>query len=113
MGDPFAIPFLNKVLEDKEHKFDPIVRHEVNKIISLLERKKKKKKKKKIIIIIIIIKSNKKYQAAEALAAIGKEESLILLEKYSEDASPEVADTCKIAKEHLKWKINHNGFIFK
>jgi deoxyhypusine monooxygenase len=69
MRDPLAVPYLTKILENKDE--NAIVRHE----------------------------------AAEALGAIGLHESLSLLEKYASDSAIEVADTCKIAVDRLKWNI--------
>lgn len=46
-----------------------------------------------------------RHEAAEALAAIGQEDVLPLLEEYCQDESSEVAETCKISVERLKWNI--------
>ncbi len=48
-------------------------------------------------------------QAGEALGAIGLEESLPLLEQYSRDSVPEVAETCSLAIDTIKYKLKHKG----
>lgn len=42
-------------------------------------------------------------QAAEALGAIGGDEVLEVLLEYCNDERPEVAETCQIASERIKW----------
>jgi len=53
-----------------------------------------------------------RHEAAEALGAIGSNNVLSLLEKYINDPSIEVSETCQIAVNRLKWlnsnKINVN-----
>jgi len=44
-----------------------------------------------------------RHEAAEALGAINQLESQALLEKYMNDTSPEVSDTCKIAVDRIKF----------
>lgn len=46
-----------------------------------------------------------RHEAAEALGAIGAEQSLPVLEKFSNDPAPEVADTCKLAADLVKYKL--------
>jgi len=45
-----------------------------------------------------------RHEAAEALGAIGAEESLAMLEKFCEDDKREVAETCRLAVSRLRWK---------
>lgn len=45
-----------------------------------------------------------RHEAAEALGALGQEETLPVLEEYSTHKIPEVRDTCVIAVDLLKWK---------
>eukprot|EP01083_Nonionella_stella_P232960 821280_1 len=45
-----------------------------------------------------------RHEAAEALGAIGKEESLDVLKKFVNDSSLEVAQTCQLAIDTIKWK---------
>jgi len=45
-----------------------------------------------------------RHEAGEALGAIGSEESLPLLEEYSKDADIDVAETCILAVDRIKWK---------
>lgn len=49
---------------------------------------------------------SKNYFSAEALGAIGSPESIEILEKYCKDPSPEVAETCEIALDRIKWLSN-------
>lgn len=67
MLNPYAIPELVKVLEDKNQ--DPMVRHE----------------------------------AGEALGAIGSVDAVSILEKYKDDPTVEVAETCQLALERINW----------
>lgn len=48
-----------------------------------------------------------RHEAAEALAAIGKTESLDILERFINDESPEVADTCQIAVMRIRWRAEN------
>merc|ERR1712000_194114 len=50
-----------------------------------------------------------RHEAGEALGAIGLEESLPLLEQYSRDSVPEVAETCSLAIDTIKYKLKHKG----
>ena len=45
-----------------------------------------------------------RHEAAEALGAIGAEESLAMLEKFCDDDKREVAETCRLAVSRLRWK---------
>jgi hypothetical protein len=48
-------------------------------------------------------------QAGEALGAIGAEQVLPLLEQFSQDPMPEVAETCRLAIDTIKWKQKNPG----
>ncbi|XP_028403204.1 deoxyhypusine hydroxylase-like [Dendronephthya gigantea] len=67
MQDEYAIPFLIRVLEDRNQ--EPMVRHE----------------------------------AGEALGAIGAPEVIDVLTKCLNDEQIEVAETCELALERIKW----------
>nr|NVI76077.1 nero [Cucujiformia] len=45
-----------------------------------------------------------RHEAAEALGAIGSTKSINVLEKYKLDPVIEVAETCEIALDRIKWK---------
>ncbi|OQR90599.1 deoxyhypusine hydroxylase [Thraustotheca clavata] len=45
-----------------------------------------------------------RHEAAEALGAIGDKRSLDILEKYSNDPAPEIAETCQLALGLIKYK---------
>nr|MBE5726519.1 nero [Cucujiformia] len=47
-----------------------------------------------------------RHEAAEALGAIGSDEALECLKKYKNDEVIEVAETCELALERLKWFKN-------
>lgn len=47
-----------------------------------------------------------RHEAAEALGAIGHEKSLAVLEKYAKDPAPEVSQTCELAIELIKYRMN-------
>lgn len=44
-----------------------------------------------------------RHEAGEALGAIGESSVIPLLEKYREDPIPEVAETCELALNRLRW----------
>lgn len=44
-----------------------------------------------------------RHEAAEALGAIGDASAVGVLEKYAQDPVPEVADTCKLSLDLIKW----------
>jgi len=48
-----------------------------------------------------------RHEAAEALAAIGLEESTPILIKYCDDPHPEVSETCQIAVDRINWRKEH------
>ncbi|CAH0563750.1 unnamed protein product [Brassicogethes aeneus] len=50
-----------------------------------------------------------RHEAAEALGAIGSPESLTILQKYSTDNAVEVAETCQLALERIKWLENQEN----
>lgn len=45
-----------------------------------------------------------RHESAEALGSIGAERSIALLERCTQDTKMEVAETCAIAAEFVKWK---------
>jgi deoxyhypusine monooxygenase len=53
-----------------------------------------------------------RHECAEAMGAIGAMESMEMLVEYSTDASQEVAETCQIAIEKLKWNAANPGVVF-
>ena len=48
-----------------------------------------------------------RHEAAEALGAIGDDSSLETLEKFQDDAAPEVRETCRLALDLLNWRRDH------
>jgi deoxyhypusine monooxygenase len=48
-----------------------------------------------------------RHESGEALGAIADPSTLPLLEKFADDARPEVAETCQIASRRVKWVIDH------
>lgn len=53
-----------------------------------------------------------RHEAAEALGAIGDPSVTELLEKFSNDPLPEVAETCQIALDRIKWLPTKNRESF-
>ncbi|XP_050299033.1 deoxyhypusine hydroxylase [Anthonomus grandis grandis] len=47
-----------------------------------------------------------RHEAAEALGAIGSPESIKILESYKDDQCREVAETCQLALDRIKWLQN-------
>ena len=55
-----------------------------------------------------------RHEAGEALGAIGDSSVCAILEKYSGDSSPEVAETCQIALDRIAWlEESESGSTFK
>eukprot|EP00051_Salpingoeca_urceolata_P005260 m.71585 g.71585 ORF g.71585 m.71585 type:complete len:304 (+) comp14192_c0_seq3:52-963(+) len=50
-----------------------------------------------------------RHEAGEALGAIGAPQSKPILEHYSKDSRPEIAETCQIALERLGWVQQQSG----
>eukprot|EP01098_Paradermamoeba_levis_P006687 TRINITY_DN2776_c0_g1_i1.p1 TRINITY_DN2776_c0_g1~~TRINITY_DN2776_c0_g1_i1.p1 ORF type:complete len:291 (-),score=76.52 TRINITY_DN2776_c0_g1_i1:240-1112(-) len=50
-----------------------------------------------------------RHEAGEALGAIGLQDSLPILEKFSSDPIIEVAETCQIAVDRIKWKLEQKA----
>lgn len=53
-----------------------------------------------------------RHECAEAMGAIGLPESMDILVEFSKDASEEVAETCLIAIERLKWNAANPGVTY-
>ena len=51
-----------------------------------------------------------RHECAEALGAIGDETVLPVLEKFLSDPAIEVSETCEIALDLVKWKIENVCF---
>lgn len=51
----------------------------------------------------ITVLKNTHFHSGEALGAIGEPTVIPLLEKYSKDPVPEVAETCELALSRLRW----------
>eukprot|EP01031_Cornospumella_fuschlensis_P044317 gene44317-54193_t len=49
-----------------------------------------------------------RHESAEALGAIGNSENLAVLEEFVNDPAPEVSETCKIAVDLIKWRMNQS-----
>ncbi len=52
-----------------------------------------------------------RHEAGEALAAIGKTDVIELLQQYTSDPYQEVAETCQIAIDKLKWLIENDEHL--
>lgn len=50
-----------------------------------------------------------RHEAGEALGAIGDASALEVLEKYSRDPQREVAETCQIARDRIRWRTEDGG----
>lgn len=94
MQDPEAINILTNVLEDLSQ--EPMVRHEAGMLIQILFD----------FWFLFFNKQKLKYLFSwlgEALGAIGEPSVIPLLEKYREDSVSEVAETCELALNRLRW----------
>lgn len=91
MQDKTATEILVRVLEDV--KQEPMVRHEAGeKMFVFLGGFN-------VYWIVFVV-------AAEALGAIGSTDALTVLEKFLNDPVIEVAETCQLAIERIKWLQN-------
>ncbi|XP_071446231.1 deoxyhypusine hydroxylase [Hetaerina americana] len=53
-----------------------------------------------------------RHEAGEALGAIGGQNVILILEEFVKDKSPEVAETCQLAIDRIKWKeINDSNCV--
>lgn len=50
-----------------------------------------------------------RHEAGEALGAIGSAEALPVLDKFCEDAAPEVSETCKLAAGRIRYVLENPG----
>ena len=99
---PEAIPILHKSLESDSNS---MVRHEVCK--SLPSSRILLPLPKPLLAYPTIKNNTIKQKAGEALGAIGTQECLDILEKYLNDPSVEVRETCEIAVAAVRWKLEH------
>lgn len=94
MRDPAAISILTDVLEDLSQ--EPMVRHEAGMCLASL-----------VQFLVICSKRMVRIKnfplPGEALGAIGESSVIPLLEKYRKDPVPEVAETCELALNRLRW----------
>lgn len=54
-----------------------------------------------------------RHECAEAMGAIGHQSSMAVLQQFASDPNPEVAETCLIAIEKLKWNAANPGVTFE
>lgn len=108
IGGPEAVKYISKSFEDKSD----LLKHELayclgqmqdTSAIEILEKVLKNKSQHPMV----------RHEAAEALGAIGEPSSLKILEEYSKDSSIEVAETCHIAIDRIKWLIDNKFNIEK
>jgi deoxyhypusine monooxygenase len=90
MREPSALPYLNDVLANE--KENSMVRHEVG--------------------LLVVLLALSMAQAGEALGAIGMLESLLVLERYCKDPLPEVAETCNLAIDRIRYYQKRSAFAF-
>lgn len=98
IGGPVSIEWINKAFQDDS----ALLKHELAYCLGQMQDKKANS------VLINVLEDKKqepmvRHEAAEALGAIGSPEVLELLEKYKQDPTVEVAETCELALERIKW----------
>lgn len=98
IGGQQSIDWIGKAFDDRS----ALLKHEVAYCLGQLQDPA-------AIPILVAVLEDKdrepivRHEAAEALGAIGTEEVMQVLIKYCSDPVPEVAETCEMAVERLKW----------
>lgn len=98
IGGPLALEWIAKAFGDKS----ALLKHEVAYCLGQLQDPLATP------ILIDILKDSSReaivrHEAAEALGAIGTDQVWEVLEEYSKDPVPEVAETCQLAIYRVKW----------
>ncbi|XP_044758379.1 deoxyhypusine hydroxylase [Coccinella septempunctata] len=101
IGGPIAIELISKCFNDPS----VLLKHELAYCLGQMQDEKA------IGTLISVLKDENqepmvRHEAAEALGAIGSEEALEYLEEYKHDKVVEVAETCELALERIKWLKN-------
>lgn len=103
IGGRVAIDCISKCFEDPS----ALLKHELAYCLGQMQDKDA------INVLVNVLEDLKqepmvRHEAAEALGAIGSSEVLVILEKYLNDPVVEVAETCQLAIERIKWLENAN-----
>lgn len=99
-GGPEAVEAIGAALRNKEDS--ALLRHELAYVLGQI-------RDRRACPVLKAVLSDEgddamvRHEAAEALGAIGDAEAVGVLEKYAEDPVPEVADTCKLSLDLIRW----------
>lgn len=103
IGGPLAIKLIESSFQDDS----ALLKHELAYCLGQMQDPKANP------ILIRVLEDVKqepmvRHEAAEALGAIGSPESIEILQKYVKDPVVEVAETCQLALERIKWLQNQS-----
>lgn len=101
IGGPIAIDCISRCFSDPS----ALLKHELAYCLGQMQDKTATP------VLVQVLEDTKqepmvRHEAAEALGAIGLQDSLTVLEKYVNDPVVEVAETCQLAIERIKWLQN-------
>ncbi|XP_030754353.1 deoxyhypusine hydroxylase [Sitophilus oryzae] len=101
IGGPVSIEFINQCFKDSS----ALLKHELAYCLGQMQDKTANS-----ILIKVLEDTNQepmvRHEAAEALGAIGSPEVISILERFKTDPVKEVAETCELALERIKWLQN-------
>lgn len=104
-GDDESVNILSTAIQNREDS--SLMRHELGYILGQIGNPS-------VLPILTKILSEEtedllvRHECAEALGAIGSPDSLEVLEKFATHEAPEIAETCQIAIDLIKWRIENN-----
>ena len=98
IGSEEVIPVLRKAFSDPSL----LLQHEICYVLGQINLKNA------ISFLVSVLKDESvagisRHEAAEAIAAIGDQESILLLRDYENDKEEILADTCKLAIKRIEW----------
>ncbi|XP_039252999.2 deoxyhypusine hydroxylase-like [Styela clava] len=98
IGGDQAVNYIAECFKDSS----ALLKHELAYCLGQMQNKKA------IPVLISVLEDTLqeamvRHEAGEALGAIGDESALKTLEKYVNDPTPEVAETCILAVDRIKW----------
>jgi deoxyhypusine monooxygenase len=105
-GSPAAVAAIGEALQNRDDS--ALLRHELAYVLGQI-------RDKAACPVLTAVLSDEgddamvRHEAAEALGAIGDAGAVGVLEKYAQDPVPEVADTCKLSLELIKWSTANSA----
>ncbi|XP_018575687.1 deoxyhypusine hydroxylase [Anoplophora glabripennis] len=104
IGGPFSIEEIERSFKDPS----ALLKHELAYCLGQMQDKEA------IPVLVHVLEDDSqetivRHEAAEALGAIGSSEVIQILEKFKNDPAIELAETCELALERIKWmQISNN-----